>query len=308
MRESNASVSAAATVAKRLPADEQNLVVILRRLAPEPPLLHRLGREEAGRLAARLSECMPPVLDGLDVEEFGAALQSPHGWRAVAALIEGAWVDGHEHLFASPAAGEAAPVPPPLSTSRSGETTLPVPTQVRAEVSPAKQPTRLGERLGIPASRARLLGKARRLGLRGVGDLEELAIARGYPLPGEHAPPTAALAKSVPRATFSDTELTAALLSPCLDYHARAICRGAFLLKARLSEVDPADFVYEARRARGEAVMRHIARIGGELEPGRRRWRDLLLFLPSWSEQPALKPGVMPDEALRLVLTASPRS
>ena len=77
----------------RLPAD------ILRRLSPEPLILHRLDREQAQRLAVRLCDNLPPSLDGLRAEEFRDALQSPHGWRAVAALIERAWVDGHDTLF-----------------------------------------------------------------------------------------------------------------------------------------------------------------------------------------------------------------
>ena len=77
----------------RLPAD------ILRRLSPEPLILHRIGPEQAQRLAVRLCDNLPPSLDGLKAEEFRDALQSPHGWRAVAALIERAWVDGHETLL-----------------------------------------------------------------------------------------------------------------------------------------------------------------------------------------------------------------
>ena len=79
----------------RLPAD------ILRRLSPEPLILHRIDREQAQRLAVRLCDNLPPSLDGLKAEEFRDALQSPHGWRAVAALIERAWVDGHDTLLVS---------------------------------------------------------------------------------------------------------------------------------------------------------------------------------------------------------------
>ena len=76
-----------------LPAD------ILRRLAPEPLVLRPIAAEEAERLAVRLRDGLPPALDGLAVDELSAALQGAHGWRGVAALIEQAWVDGHQPVI-----------------------------------------------------------------------------------------------------------------------------------------------------------------------------------------------------------------
>ena len=270
----------------RLPAD------ILRRLAPDPLILHRIEREQADQLALRLRDGLPPSLDGLGADEFSAALQSPHGWRAVAALVERAWVEGHEHLL-----------PPPTNAAIMARLVPPTEPPVAKPVA-ALLPTRLGERLGIPSTRSRLVARARRLGLRTAWDMEKLAIARGYCLPGEDVAGTT-ITESVERIIFTDTELTAVLLSPCLEMNARVICRGAWMLAAQLAHVGSIAIADEARRARGETVVRHMAWLGSEIYPQHRRWRDLLLMLPSVRVRPAFAPGIMPDEAIRRVLSAS---
>ena len=133
--------------------------------------------------------------------------------------------------------------------------------------------------------------------------MERLFIARGFLLPGENTSGTV-FTESVTSVVFSDTELTALLLSPCLPMNARVICRGALLLAAQLVVVTPETIVYEVRRARGETVVRHVAWLGCEVYPQDRRWRDLLRMLPSVRVIPAFEPGIMPDEAIRHALTA----
>ena len=264
----------------RLPAD------ILRRLSPEPLILHRIDREQAQRLAVRLCDNLPPSLDGLRVEEFRDALQSPHGWRAVAALIERAWVDGHDTLLVPQTEATVPPTLAPSSEPAKPDSDTPSPS------------VRLGERLGIPSSRSRLVAHARRLGLRDTWDMEKLFIARGFRLPGENVSGTL-FTESVTSVVFTDTELAALLLSPCLEMNARVICRGAFLLAAQLAVVSPESIVYEVRRARGEMVVRHVTWLGSQIYPQDRRWRDLLRMLPSVRVIPAFAPGIMPDEAIR---------
>ncbi len=266
-----------------LPAD------ILRRLSSEPMVLNPIDRPQADRLALRLHNGLPPSLDGLSTDDFSAALQSSNGWRAVAEVIERAWVDGHDHSF----------------TQRS-DTVIPVQGDLSPEPATAKLttliPARLGERLGIPSSRSRLVAHARRLGLRTTWDIEKLVVARGFRLPGEDVTGTT-ITESVERIIFTDTELTALLLSPCLEMNARVICRGALLLATQLTVVNAETIVYEVRRARGETVVRHVAWLGCEVYPQDRRWRDLLRMLPSVRVIPAFAPGIMPDEAIRHALT-----
>ena len=84
---------------------------ILRRLAPEPLVLRSLDRAEADRLAERLRDRLPSSLDGLGADEFSRALQSSSGWRAVAALVEQAWVAGHEPLILAEADEPSLPSP-----------------------------------------------------------------------------------------------------------------------------------------------------------------------------------------------------
>ena len=186
---------------------------------------------------------------------------------------------------------------------------------LKTAVAPLSEPTkpdsvipspsaRLGERLGIPSSRSRLVAHARRLGLRDTWDMEKLFLARGFRLPGENVSGTL-FTESVTSVVFTDTELTALLLSPCLEMNARVICRGALLLAAQLAVVAPESIVYEVRRARGETVVRHVAWLGCEVYPKDRRWRDLLRLLPSVRVIPAFAPGIMPDEEIWHALTRS---
>ena len=111
---------------------------ILRRLAAQPMILHGINHEQAGRLAICLRDHLPPSLDGIGVDEFSAALRSPHGWRAVAALIEQAWVEGHVGLSLPVANSVALP-----------EQNLP-PALPKAKSPIILMPACLGEKLGIP--------------------------------------------------------------------------------------------------------------------------------------------------------------
>ena len=279
---------------------------ILRLLAPEPLVLRRLNRVDADRLSVRLRDRLPRCLDGLGADEFSKALLSISGWRAVAALIERAWVAGHEPLTSANANDSqlASPYVRELASDLA-QATSPELKSAQAEPLTSLLPARLGTRLGIPSNRSRLIAKARRLGLRTTGDVEWLALARGYLLPGEDSGKAAAWERAN-RSEFSDVELVAALLSPCLEWSEQAICRGAVMLAALLVVVAPESIVYEARRARGELVLRHVAWIGATLHPQHRRWRDLLLVLPTIRVTPAFASGLMPDEAIRRVLSTSP--
>ncbi len=254
-------------------------------------ILRPIDDEQAARLAVRLRDNLPPMLDGLGVDEFGEALRSPSGWRAVAALIERAWVDGH----ADPSVPDMDQRVPKL------QETLPEPPKAKA--SKVQQPVRLGERLGLPSNRSRLMAKARRLGLCRATDFERLAMARGYFLPSEDTTATVR-AKEIARNEFTDSELAAALISPCLEYSESAICRGAQMLGVLLVALNPAVFVYEVRRGRGEAVLRHVARIGRELDPHSRLWRELLMMLPSTLMMSNLPSGIVPDAAIRHIFLA----
>lgn len=280
-------------------------VSILRRLAPEPLVVRGLNDKEADQLARRLHARLPPSFDGLDADEFRQALVSPSGWRAVAALVEASWVMGHT-LLTSDEAGESLPAPPETQKRFSQLEQLASNDPKLAKLEPITSllPAKLGTRLGIPSSRSRLISKARRLGLRTAGDLESLACAREYLLPSENTE-KAATWERVSRSEFSDSELLAALLSPCLEWSEQAICRGALMVATLLPVIAPEAIVYEARRARGEIVLRHVAWIGAQLHPLHRCWRDLLLVLPSIKDTPTCVPGVMPDEAIRRILAAS---
>ena len=267
---------------------------ILRRLAA-PLVLRPLGRDEAQKLAVRVQENLPPSLDGIAVEELAAALHGLLGWRGVDGVIEQALVSGHQ-----------PPLPPLAET--------PVPALAAPPVPPAKVPgnkpsrfLRLGNLLGLPAGRAPLLSRARRLGLRGPADLENLARGRGYFVPGEEAEAVTPL-REIGQHQFSDAELALALLSPCLEFRGQTIVLGTVVLAAVLTVCTPAQVLVEAERARAERVLRHVVLLADGLRPPHDRWRALLALLPVVSpEYPALKVGIMPDEAIRSVLAICDR-
>ncbi len=282
-------LASTAAVAKWLRQDSRLPTAILRRLSPEPLVLRPLNREQADKLAVRLCDGLPPALDGLDAAEFSDALQGPGGWRAVAAVIERAWVAAHEPMPGQEASAPASPTQG-----------LPLyPPEVVPPTSP--WPESLGMCLGIRFPRTRLLAKAQGLGLYTAMDLEWLAYARGYRLPGERPADTTAKEK-VGRAVFTDLELALALLSPYLPWNERAICRGAAVLGVQLAAIEPEIVADAARRARAELIVRHVGWLAVESQVQTERWRALLHFLPTWRRVTRFKPGVMPDAALRGVL------
>ena len=268
----------------RLPAE------ILRRLSAEPLVLGELDDVQAGKLAMRLRDNLPPALDGLGADELCAALQSPQGWGAVATLIERVWVECHETL-------------PLLSASVEAPVPKVVLLDLAEDDAPHGRAIRLGDRLGIPSRLAPVVSKARRLGLKTVGRLTELAVARGYLLPGEQAKMMIATER-VERVRFSDAELAAALLSPCLQWSERAICRGAGVLAKQIALRDSSHLLHDIRQARAERVVRHVARLALEAEPENRDWRALEFAYLDGAE---FRAGVMPDEAIRRVLAVTQR-
>ena len=284
------SLADARSVASWLADNSGVPVGILRRLATEPLLLRRMHSEEAERLAARLHDNLPRSLDGISAEEIATALLSPHGWRAVDEIIQHALIVGYEHL--------------PLSDEKTGTQASEIHKPAEVKAAKAPRPARLGEKLGLPASHSRLLGKARRLGLRTASDLESLAIARDYFLPGEcefwFAP------EKVPPSEFSNLELAMALLSPCLEFCQGTIDRGVLVLRAEVMVSEPIKIIMESQRARADLVIRHIALIGRELAAQHEPWHKILGLLPRVSpENPVLKAGVMRDESIGRILAAS---
>ena len=278
-------------VAKWLTEHSRLPTGILRRLSPEPLVLRPIDREQADQIAGRLRDSLPPSLDGLDADEFSHALQGPCGWRAVAAVVERGWVAAHE-----PLSGLEADLPKQPSDDLAPE--------LSEESPPADlRPEPVGMRLGIPFPRTRLIAKAQKLDLHTASDLEWLAYARGYRFSGEDQTDTMAKEK-VGRDEFSDLELTLALLSPYLPWNERAICRGAVLLVAQLPVTAPGTIANEARRARAELIVRHVAWLAVELRVLTHSWYGLLRLLPTSRRVAKLKPGVMPDAAIRGVLRA----
>ena len=285
------SLASSAAVAKWLTEHSRLPTGILRRLSPEPLMLRPMDREQADQIAARLRDSLPPSLDGLDADEFSHALQGPCGWRAVAAVVERGWVAAHE-----PLSGLEANAPPQASHDLEPE--------LFEESTPTDLwPEPLGMRLGIPFPRTHLIAKAQKLGLYTASDLEWLAYARGFRFPGEDQADITAKEK-VGRDEFSNLELTLALLSPYLPWDERAICRGAVLLVAQLAVVAPGTIANEARRARVELIVRHVGWLAVELRVLTHSWYGLLRLLPTSRRVAKLKPGVMPDAAIRGVLRA----
>ena len=143
--------------------------------------------------------------------------------------------------------------------------------------------------------------KARRLGLLYSKLLEDLAIARGYVFPG-YDRPQPSVTGEVARGQFSDVELMACMLSPCLELPERVLCRGAWMLASLVTRVSPAEIVRAAGQARGKLVVRHVALLGCAIYPQSRDWRDLVLALPSTADEPVLESRQLHDQALRHVL------
>lgn len=133
----------------------------------------------------------------------------------------------------------------------------------------------LARRLGMTAHLSPLQMKARRLGLRGVADLERLAVQRGCSyyqvLPSDNVlreePPL-----RVSRADFSNAELAIALLSfPPVNLLRQRM--GAAMLSAPDVEVAALAALSVAERCGG--IVHYIADCGHEVEPENEYWMRL---------------------------------
>lgn len=144
----------------------------------------------------------------------------------------------------------------------------------------------LAKRLGTSVHLSPLLRKARRLGLACPEDLWALAVQRGcrhYWQGSESA------IERVSPSSFSNEELSIALLNPAAPYNPHSIRCGAAMLGATGN--DPELVARLAIRERCQVVVRFVAECGQKFEPKNEYWRQLLNLLPDC--QPP-KQGVMP--------------
>lgn len=142
--------------------------------------------------------------------------------------------------------------------------------------------------LGTTTHLSPLLMKARGLGLRRSVDFERLAVSRGcryYQSACGDAAATGAddsvVAPSIAPDQFSNTELALALLSPCLEKSQIRLRVGAAMLASPENTVE--EVARLARRERSEAIVRHIAECGHDVEPDNPFWSELLDRLPARS-------------------------
>jgi hypothetical protein len=115
-------------------------------------------------------------------------------------------------------------------------------------------------------------------------DLEKLAVSRGLryydghgdSLKGNESPSVVA-ACDIDRG-LSNEELAIALLSPSAPYSQHRLRMGAAMLAAEGNR--PESIASLALRERCEAVVRHVASCGHEVEPENPFWNKLLGLLP----------------------------
>lgn len=150
----------------------------------------------------------------------------------------------------------------------------------------------LAHKLGTTAHISPLLIKARRLGLRGVRDLERLAIERGcryYDLQGDSQrvredAPGFGSSRARESTALSNEELAVALLSICLVRDQHRLRLGAAMLGAEGNS--PSRIARLAVQERCEVVVRHVAQCGHTVEPENAFWADLLAYLPDTTQPP----------------------
>ena len=140
--------------------------------------------------------------------------------------------------------------------------------------------------LGTTAHLSPLLMKARGLGLRRSADFERLAISRGcryYQSACGDASPSdtgqSDISPPINTAQFSNAELALALLSPCLEKSQIRLRVGAAMLAATGNTIE--EVARLALRERSEAIVRHIAECGHDVEPDNPFWSGLLERLPT---------------------------
>ncbi len=148
----------------------------------------------------------------------------------------------------------------------------------------------LAGRLGTTAHLSPLLMKARRLGLGAPGDLERLAVKRGlryYDSHGDSQQGNSAASGSAEcgmEVGLTNEELAIALLSPSAPYSQQRLRMGAAMLAAEGNRAE--SLASLALRERCEAVVRHIAECGHDVEPANPFWKSLLEHLPTSSIPP----------------------
>jgi hypothetical protein len=167
----------------------------------------------------------------------------------------------------------------------------------------------LAGRLGTTAHLSALLMKARRLGLTTPVDLERLAVSRGLryydshgdSLKGEEAPTVPA--NEIDR-KLSNEELAIALLAPSAPYSQQRLRMGAAMLAAEGNRLE--SIATLALRERCEAVVRHIALCGHEVEPENPFWDKLLDLLPASHFVP--RPDALPHPTRFVAMTGITRN
>ena len=152
--------------------------------------------------------------------------------------------------------------------------------------------------------------KARRLGLETPADLEKLAVSRGLRYYDSHGDsvkgnelPSIATASEIAR-EFSNEELAIALLSPSAAYSQQRLRMGAAMLAAEGNR--PESIASLALRERCEAMVRHIASCGHEVEPENPFWEKLLGLLPAGDSEPL--PDTLPHPTRFVAMTGITRN
>lgn len=168
----------------------------------------------------------------------------------------------------------------------------------------------LAGRLGTTAHLSALLMKARRLGLATPMDLEKLAVSRGLRYYDSHGDSLKedellplAEASEMERG-LSNEELAIALLSPSAPYSQQRLRMGAAMLAAEGNR--PESIASLALRERCEAVVRHVASCGHEVEPENSFWDKLLGLLPSG--HPELPLDALPHPTRFVAMTGITRN
>jgi len=167
----------------------------------------------------------------------------------------------------------------------------------------------LAGRLGKTAHLSALLMKVRRLGLASPSDLERLAVSRGLRYYDSHGDSlkngVSPLHGSDGRISgeFTNEELAIALFSPSAPYSQQRLRMGAAMLAAEGNR--PESIANRAVRERCEAVVRHIASCGREVEPENPFWEKLLELIPAGHSE--LPPDALPHPTRFVAMTGITR-
>jgi hypothetical protein len=168
----------------------------------------------------------------------------------------------------------------------------------------------LAERLGTMAHLSALLMEARRLGVTTPEDLQRLAVSRGlryYDCHGDSQKgreSSSSMPKSGIPGGFSNEELAIALLSPSATYSQQRLRMGAAMLAAEGNR--PESLASLAIQERCEAVVRHVASCGREVEPENPFWQRLLALLPDGKSK--VPPDALPHPTRFVAMTGITRN